>query len=160
MPIRIATADDLPALVALNSQVQAKHAAVHPDIFKSPEDEQFAAAIEPIWREQLSQPGWLCFVAEIEGRVAGYILARRVERPENPFAHPLTTMVIDQIGIDPTYQGLGYGVRLLESVREVAEGEGIGILTLDVWAFNARAAAFFEKMGYTVFSERRWLKLF
>ena len=43
MKIRAATLDDIPALVALNADVQAHHVAAEPGIYRTPDPEVVAA---------------------------------------------------------------------------------------------------------------------
>jgi len=63
----------------------------------------------------------LSFVAEIDGKVVGFILAD-VRGAE--YALPLAGW-IDSVGVDPEYQGQGIGRKLIESSIEECHVHGI-----------------------------------
>jgi ribosomal protein S18 acetylase RimI-like enzyme len=60
---------------------------------------------------------------------------------------------IDEIYLDPTYQGLGYGTRLFKAVRNDLRDREVA--TVAVWSLteNARARDFYERMGGRVIAE-------
>ncbi len=54
------------------------------------------------------------------------------------------------IAIDPSFQGRGYGDRLLQECELEAARRGCHIITLEVFQENKRALRFYEKNGYIV----------
>ncbi len=60
---------------------------------------------------------------------------------------------IDEIYLDPAYQGLGYGTRLFRAVRnDLADRD---VPRVAVWSLteNARARSFYERLGGRVIAE-------
>jgi ribosomal protein S18 acetylase RimI-like enzyme len=154
MEIRKATSKDAASLSALSVDVQKIHADAQPHIFKQPADDTFAVAY---MLEQLADPASHFFIATLNGEDIGYILARIVTRPENPFVYGWQYLYIDQISVKPAYQRTGCGRRLLAEVLVLAAENDIDTIALDVWSFNQQAQSFFKKQGFTPFNERLWL---
>lgn len=154
MKIRRASLQDAEILSALNSDVQKIHADALPNLFKQPESDSFAFQF---MREQLSDPRNYFFIGNLDGEDIGYIFARVVDRPENPYTHAWHYVYIDQISVKPAYQKMGCGKQLIQEVVRLAEEIGADWIALDTWAFNEGAIAFFEKQGFVTFNQRMWL---
>lgn len=154
MQIRKATTADAATLSALNADVQRVHAQALPHLFKQPEDSTFAL---PFMQEALSDPLNHFFIANHQGEDTGYVYARIVTRPENPFMYAWQYIYIEQISVKPAYQKLGGGRRLIAAVSALAREQGIATIALDTWAFNAQAISFFKKQGFVTFNQRMWL---
>jgi len=153
MQIRRAGRDDALTLSALNVDVQVIHANALPHIFKQPSSASFALQF---MLDRLDDPLNYFLIASLDGEDIGYIYARIIDRPDNPFMHAWRYIYIDQISIKPGYQRLGYGQHLLEAVQQVATDEGIDTIALDTWSFNRQAQSFFKKQGFVSFNLRMW----
>jgi ribosomal protein S18 acetylase RimI-like enzyme len=148
MNIRPATLDDADLLAVLNADVQRLHADALPQLFKQPDDlGMIAAAFRDVF---FPDPNVCVFIVEVEGAAAGYVVARISHRPENAFTYAQDWIYIDQIGVRPAYQGQGCGRMLVQAVFELAQAEKINRITLDTWAFNTEAQAFFKKQRFEV----------
>ena len=151
--IRRASAADADLLSSLNTDVQAIHASALPWHFKPPGPDTFppaaAAAV-------LAQPDNLVFIAEIDSLPAGYAYAEIVRRPESSFHYAYEMVHLHHISVSPTWRRQGCGRALLDAVRTAASKTGIDLMTLDVWTFNEEARAFFQRRGFTSWSERLW----
>ena len=89
---------------------------------------------------ELDAPHNKYVAARVGDRLVGYAgIARLGRRP--PFEYEIHT-----IGVDPAYQGLGIGRRLLESLLDFA---GDGVVYLEVRTDNAAAIALYESAGFT-----------
>jgi ribosomal protein S18 acetylase RimI-like enzyme len=154
MEIRRAKLDDAASLSALNADVQRVHASALPRIFKQPESDAFALQF---MQEHLPDALNYFFIASLDGEDVGYIFARIVDRPEDPFMYAWRYIYIDQITVKPDFRGRGVGRQLMEAVRSLAEQEGIDTIALDTWSFNTAAQAFFKKQGFELFNLRMWL---
>ncbi len=159
MKIRPAEPPDIPALVVLNAGVQALHAGAHPDWFTPADSDPYRRDVSAEFTRRLADPEFACFLAEVDGAARGYLLARRLERPANPYGPAVRLLYIDQIAVDPAFQGQGLGRALIEAVKGLAAVEAYETIALDVWAFNKEAQAFFSRMGFDIYNERRWLRL-
>ena len=153
MEIRKASRSDAHILSALNVDVQKIHADALPQIFKQPNSDSFAVQF---MLDRLSDPLNVFFIANLQDEDIGYLYARIVDRPENPFMYAWKYLYIDQVSIKPTQQGKGYGQLLLEAVRHLAKDHGIDTIVIDTWSFNTGAHSFFQKNGYSTFNFRMW----
>ena len=163
MEIRRAGIDDAATLSALNVDVQRIHADAWPHIFKQPASDDFALEF---MREQLAdEVNNYFFITEQDGEAGGYktavgyIFARIVERPENPFMYAWKRLLIDQISVRPACQGHGAGRLLIQAVRDLAQERGIDTITLECWEFNQAAQGFFRSQGFAKFNVRMWLEM-
>lgn len=153
MEIRRASQDDARILSSLNVDVQHKHAEAMPRLFKFPLQREFAL---DFMRQQLSQPDNYFFIARLDGEDIGYVFARLIERPENPFMKAWRTLLIDQISVAPAHQKKGCGRLLMEHIGNLAREKGVNFVILDTWAFNLGAQAFFSRVGFETFTLRMW----
>lgn len=146
--IREATAVDVPQLARLNQFVQQLHIAHAPTYFCTPDLDEVAAEM----REQLAQADTWAYLAVVNGAkgetAVGYILLAVQERANSVVSHALRWLHIEQIGVDPAWQGQGIGQRLMETAVSLAQAQNIPEIQLSTWAFNESAQAFFAKLGY------------
>lgn len=91
-----------------------------------------------IFEEEMAQDTRTYYVAELDGRVIGYMGMIWI----------LDEGHITNIAIDSAYHGKGYGRELLTYVANLAFDKGINSLTLEVRASNERAIRFYNKMGF------------
>ena len=152
MEIRRAKLEDIETLSRLNVHVQQLHAEAYPTLFKIPEQDDFAV---PFFESLFEDVNVRIFLAEKDGPV-GYIVLRIVRREENPFMHPWKFAYIDQISVQPAYQGKGIGKLLMARAAELAEEENLDFIVLDSWGFNTEAHEFFKSVGYDFYNYRMW----
>ena len=142
--VRPATVADHVALAELNVVVQQMHHEVAPEWFKPPE---MAATID-YFREELLSDAVRTFVAEVDGAVRGYALARLQQRRETALTYGGLVVEIDQISVDPAYRRRGLGRQLIDQVTSLASDVGASRLQLTVWEFNRHAREVFERAGF------------
>ena len=148
--IRRATPADLDALASLRPVVHDKHARAHPENFKV--SEHGAARREAdAW---LAQPNTYVLLALQDGEPIGYLRAEVFDRPERELMHARRMLYFDQIAVKESARGEGHGKRLIAAGVDLARDLGIGIVELDVYAFNAEARAFFISQGFEPQRER------
>jgi ribosomal protein S18 acetylase RimI-like enzyme len=148
--VRRATADDLDALAALRPWVHDKHARAHPDNFKLTEP----AAARREAEAWLGQANVHVLVATEEVEPIGYLRAEVFDRPERELMQARRMLYFDQIAVKESARGQGHGKRLIAAGVALARELGIGIVELDVYAFNAEARAFFISQGFAPQRER------
>ena len=86
----------------------------------------------------------LSFVAEIDGQVAGFILARLAYVGE-----PVTEVGLVQIlGVDPDYQRQGIATKLVNSMLEHCKSKGIKTVRVTVNERDSQLRDFFQHMGF------------
>ena len=156
MEIRKATREDTGILSQMNVDVQVMHAEAQPRLFKQPDGDDFAV---PFFSELFDNPNVVIYLAEDECPL-GYVVLRVVRREENPFMHAWNFVYVDQISVQPEYQGRGIGKALMARTEELAREEGLDFIGLDSWDFNTEAHAFFYSLGFEVFNlrMRRWVE--
>ena len=145
--IRQANVADAVTLARLNIAVHQIHADGRPDIFKSPDVEELTVFM----RERLLDPTYIAYIAEVDGVPVGYTINAIVRRGENPFTKPISYIVVDNISVEPAYRNQGIGEAWMERVYALAREQDIKRVSLAVWAFNERAIAFYERLGFSPF---------
>lgn len=85
----------------------------------------------------------LCLVAEMEGRIAGYVITRILPRHGD----------LASLAIHPDYHRLGIGSALLEATEERVMGYGKKKITIEVRKTNITGLAFWKKMGFITFGK-------
>ena len=156
MKIRQAITTDSLLLSSLCVDVQSLHAKHHPDFFKTPTSDDFAASF---FDEMLADPAVSIFIAEENGQALGYVLCKLIERFENPFTFAMHYLLVDQISVRPAAQGKDVGKTLIKRAVLLALDLNLQRIQLDSWGFNVEAHAFFEKMGFVKFNHRFWKSL-
>lgn len=91
-----------------------------------------------IFEDELSQSTRTYYVAELDGRVIGYMGMIWI----------LDEGHITNIAVEPAFHGHGYGRELMKTVADIAFERGMKSLTLEVRASNERAIHVYEKMGF------------
>jgi GNAT superfamily N-acetyltransferase len=97
----------------------------------------------------------MSLVAEHDGRVAGFLLAR-VHFGE--FGRLQQSAVLDTLGVDPVLSGRGVGRRLLRQLVQNVRGLRIPTLSTEVSWSDQRLMSFFEREGF-ILSQRVCLDL-
>ena len=141
--IRRAKLSDVDKINYLLFQVHKVHSDARPDLFvsgaKKYTDEQL--------RQILIDETKPIFVATQNGTVLGYAFCVFINNGENASHTDIKTLYIDDLCVDETCRGKGIGKLLYEYVIEFAKKCGCYNVTLNVWADNKNAVAFYEKIG-------------
>ena len=144
MNIRRAGEKDIPRLIELLQQVLDIHAKIRPDIFisgttKYTDDELLQMILDD------TNP---IYVAVDEKNLCmGYAFCQLKEQPFSNNMVPFTSLFIDDLCVDQSLRGQHIGESLFEFVKAEAKRLGCYEVTLNVWAGNASAERFYEKMG-------------
>lgn len=102
------------------------------------------AAFTPFWRNDLGafweylRGGYTFLVAELEGQVAGYLVAED---------HPAGFYII-RLAVDPAWQGQGVGTRLLAEGVALARAQGTLPILLNTQRTNRRARRLYTWFGF------------
>lgn len=142
MTIRRMRADDYAAYCALLCELHAAHRSARPDVYEAapalPDEKAFSKMLE----------GEYCFVSEDEDGVTGMGVMRR-RTYEAPAVKTRTVGWIEDLCVKETCRRRGAGRMLYRALIDCARAEGLSGVELNVWAFNAGARAFYERMGLT-----------
>jgi GNAT superfamily N-acetyltransferase len=145
--IRKAVPQDYADLCALFDQVDALHRDRLPWLFRKPEGPGREVSEILAW---LEADDVALFVAEVGGKLAGFIHAYIRESPPYPIFFPRRWVNIDTMVVDRVLQRKGIGGALMGKVHQWAEEKGATSIELSVYAFNREAIAFYQAQGYKV----------
>lgn len=165
--IRKATHNDIPRILELLSQVNDVHAEGRPDFFikgkRKYNEEDLLKIINddttPVFvyvgtRLVTSESGTRQSMSELGTRqatsVQGYAFCVIQDLSQCDNLRPDKSLYIDDICVDENYRRHGVGKMLYEHVLQFAKEEKCFNITLNVWAKNPSAQAFYESMGMTV----------
>lgn len=145
--VRRAKEGDIKALLSLLGQVLEIHAEIRPDIFISGTTKYTEKELSVIIADEKTP----VFVAEGEdGGIKGYVFCKITEQPFSTNMKKRKTLFIDDLCVDELCRGESVGKRLFEFAKAYACSLGCSDLTLNVWAGNGNAEAFYKKMGMRV----------
>jgi N-acetylglutamate synthase-like GNAT family acetyltransferase len=148
MQIRLATQDDLPALMELIGRVvplmraagnlQWDHSYPNTDVFNR--DIQ----LKQLW------------IAELEGHITG-VAAVTTDQDHDytqvgwDINEP--AIVVHRLAVDPAFRGLGAAGILMQKAEAVAVERGIHVLRVDTNTQNVATQQLFPKLGYLLAGE-------
>ncbi|HFI0702553.1 TPA: N-acetyltransferase family protein [Streptococcus suis] len=144
MTIRKARQSDIPVLIKLLQDILQVHHQARPDIFRST-GQKFS---EDELRELLDNPAKPVFVYEVDGQVVGHLFCE-LRTATGDVLEPVKTLFIDDLCVASTARGQKIGEQLYDFALSYAKEQGCHNLTLDVWADNAGAVRFYERLGMT-----------
>lgn len=143
MDIRFAKPADVPGILNLLRQVGQVHHQGRPDLFRNGAQKYGASGILSL----MNSPQTPIFVAVEERKVLGYCFCRMEIFDHDPVMNNRITLYIDDLCVEETRRGQHIGEQLYRQVEQYARQRKCQAITLNVWAFNEKALAFYEKMG-------------
>lgn len=151
--IRPATMADHAAIVEICIPLQEAHAAAEP--------RRYRAGGIPLPREYIRQvlddPDAGILVTERAGTVTGFVIVKITESPAIDIVMQRRYAYIDTIAVSPDWHGHGIGRILMESAIAWARARAVSEVELTVGAFNADAIAFYERLGFRIYTHRMTL---
>ena len=144
--IRPAQEKDIPSIDKLLYQVHKVHSDVRPDLFK-PGGKKYSV---PEIKEIIASPSTPVFVAEKNGRIAGYAFCIHKQFVNNNNMTDVKTLYIDDLCVEQSQRGSHIGSALYQYVLNYAKANGYYNLTLHVWADNINALEFYKKIGLKI----------
>lgn len=142
MDIRFATNRDIPGMIDLLQQVGEVHHQIRPDLFRAGAQKYDEPALEAL----LKDPSRPIFIADLEGKVAGYCFCILQVTENDPVLRDRKVLYIDDLCVDETIRGRGIATKLYEHTVAFAREKGFDAVTLNVWYGND-ALKFYEKQG-------------
>jgi GNAT superfamily N-acetyltransferase len=142
LKIRPATVNDVPSIVEIRLGALTEKEISG---FSVPGDNPYSSikSLRKIWEDQNSlNDGSEVFVAELEGRVIGFVVYNMKSVDDN----------IDNIVVAKEEQGKGVGRALVKYLEKLVKSRGFSVITTDTTE-NAegipwKAYGFWKKMGY------------
>jgi len=140
MKIRKMAPSDIPALDRLVEATFLHHQLLLP--------EEFAPSAAPPDSGDWVSPDVICFVADSDGLIEGYLKAKAVDAGKNRLFRKKRVLMIDDLSVSPDARCEGTGTILLEAAETYAKEHGFAEVRLSVWAENSGAIRFYDKSGY------------
>ncbi len=147
MTIRKATQKDIPALLALLSQVLEVHHKGRPDIFRTGAVKYTADELKALLEDE-TRPVFV-YTDECD-TVKGYCFCIIKQEINSNILTDIKTLYIDDLCVDENARGQHIGSSLYRYALDYAKSEGCYNVTLNVWALNDSAMEFYRKMGLSV----------
>lgn len=151
IPVREATIEDYDDLCRLFDQVDAMHRESLPDIFQEPDR---PARSRDYFNRLIRVPSIALFVAEVSGRVAGFVHVMVENAPDFSLFVPRRYVTVDNLVVDREHRRQGIGRALMGKVHEWAQEKGATSIQLNVYEFNQAAIDFYCALGYETLSRR------
>lgn len=142
MEIRFAEVRDIPGMIDLLQQVGQVHHQIRPDLFRSDAQKYDEADLEAL----LADSDRPIFIADLDGKVAGYCFCILQVTEHNPVLEDRKVLYIDDLCVDEALRGQGIATKLYDHALQYARTLGCQAVTLNVWCGND-ALKFYEKCG-------------
>lgn len=155
MKIRRATVDDARLIADLCTHVQEVHIHGRPDIFKTFD---MNALINHMML-RLESLDTVAFIGEVDDCAVGYMMLAVVDRSDSVYTQPLQYLEMDQISVHPDFRSHGYGEALTRYAIEFAKSMDISRVTLGVWMFNNDAIRFYERLGFSAYTQKMEIRI-
>jgi ribosomal protein S18 acetylase RimI-like enzyme len=152
MRIRLATHDDMPALLALVRRVVPLMRAAG----NLQWDEDYPD--EAVFRRDIDQQQlWVCEIrGESGSEIAGVAALTMDQEPDYAqvgwdITEP--AIVVHRLAVDPAFRGAGVASALMQQAEETAILRGIPVLRVDTNSQNEATQRLFPKLGYQLAGE-------
>ncbi len=148
--IRIATADDIPAIVSLGIRTFRDTF----DEVNTPENMMLylnGTFTQKKVLEDFLEQGAVFFIAEQEDEPIGYARVRRSPTPSE--LGNVKAIEIERLYADKKYLGKRVGYLLMSECLQYARDNDFQVVWLGVWEHNARAIAFYKRWGFEQFGD-------
>ncbi len=141
--IRPAEISDIEALRQLNTQIfEEINSACDDDLI--PKFAETEAGLIWITKMVNRKDDGCCFVAESDGKLAGYVSGEKMEQ----LYRKSQWFEIDNIGVIPEFKGQGIGKQLLDAAMGWAKDKGCQKAHIICYAANKAACRFYEHAGF------------
>lgn len=147
--VRKANAGDYNSVCELFDEVDTLHRDNLPHIFQKPSG---AAREENYYAGLIADKDVALFVAEVDGKLVGFIHAIIRETPAIPVFVPRRYAIVDGVVVNTGFQKRGIGKMLMDKMQEWTITRGATSIELNVYEFNETAISFYERLGYQTLS--------
>lgn len=144
--IRRAVSGDIESLDKLLYQVHKVHSDTRPDLFKAGAKKYTDSELKGILKDDATP----VFAATVDSKVIGYAFCIFKEPPAGSNMTDIKTLYIDDLCVDENSRGMHIGKALYDYVLKFARENGCYNVTLNVWAENKSALAFYRNIGLKI----------
>ena len=144
---RNALLDDFLRVAKLKKQIHSDHVRNAPDFYKDVEHpltiEEYTAHLDTIGNRR-------AFVLLDGSLIVAYAFTQVLESQNHLLIHDQRQLFLEDICIDETLRGQGYGKRLMQEIVRIAEESGCKTVELNVWDWNRSAISFYKTLGMDI----------
>ena len=144
MAIRRAEEKDIPRILDLLIQVDMVHHRGRPDLFNGPATKYTGQELVPLLRDD-TRPVFVW--TDEKDTVQGYAFCVFQQHTHDHVLTDIKTLYIDDLCVDEKARGRHIGTALYNHVLAFARANGFYNVTLNVWACNESALAFYRRLG-------------
>ncbi len=142
--LRKALLKDFARVAELKNQIHSDYVRNAPDFYRNVEQpltvEEYNAYIDP--------SGKRCANVLLDGsQIVAYAFTQVLESQNNALVYDQKQLFLDDLCVDETLRGRGYGNRLMQEIVSIAEESGCKTVELNVWDWNRSAIAFYQALG-------------
>ena len=143
MDIKIAEKNDFERLEPVLVEVELHHVALEPSVFRP-----ISNYSRDYFDELVDADYEVIFYTEIDGKVAGVLIAAEQEYPPLPVYVGGKYTSIRELSVASEFRRRGVGKALMERAEHWAALRGHSQVQLNVWEKNRGAVKFYEELGY------------
>ena len=144
MEVRLATPEELPALISIQRETQDLHVAYDPTCFRRSTDGELTAAMgEYLAAEQTVV--WIAWVADVP---AGFLVFKISTAPETAYCYARNDGLIDELAVAERFRRQGVGRALMDQAERYAASQGCSELRLGVMISNTAARQFYAAIDF------------
>ncbi|MGX2962129.1 N-acetyltransferase family protein (plasmid) [Peribacillus sp. JNUCC 23] len=151
--INSAVFEDYDTLNDIVKEGQDEHADALPYIFNKVDK----VMPESYFKELLEDPNSEILVARANGGVVGFAVMELNESPPFDSMVPRKYAYMNDFGVKSSHQKRGIGKDLFDACVNWSKNKGASSLDLNVWEFNQKAIAFYNKNGMKSISRKMTL---
>lgn len=98
---------------------------------------------------ELGTPGFLFFIARVDGRPVGFAKLRSDRLPRG--GEGKKCLEVERIYVLREFQGFFVGSELIRMIKGLARRTGCQVVWLQVWQKNDKAIKFYRQAGFVIF---------
>ena len=137
-PVRI---DEIVKLQELNQEVFLDNQQYDDDLIM---DWALSEKGKTYFTELVNNPHAICFVAEENKMLVGYIAANKKD-----FGYRKSTYLeIENMGVNPSHRSQGVGTKLIQTCLAWAKEHGFTKAYVNAYSHNKKAIAFYQENGF------------
>ena len=98
--------------------------------------------------DKIQEKGGACFIAEIDIKIVGFLLATK---KEDPTYRLIKVADLEHLVVDEKYRSQGIGKKLMDAFTSWAKAEGIDKVSVNVFTDNEKGIKFYKREGFVPF---------
>lgn len=143
--VRLARMDELSAIQELNQELCMTYKETDPHLSC---DWPYADGKEH-FRMMINGEAGVCYVAEIDENIVGYLVGSMKEIPSY---RPVPVAEVENIFVKPDYRSSGVGKELITAFRAWCMEHGAKRMMVSAYADNDRSINFYKSAGFLPYS--------